>query len=194
MSENIFADEWVECLEAHYMHVIRIKDKVTEPSLSIVMHSAGFSDAQLGELRVRATMHVDDVGEDFVPDLDVLHTHDHDSHHDHHEAAPEVAEAQIYNIPIDITSTPAETVQVVEAELPIEIDHVAEAELELAVDVESAPIEDVPVAEVEVLDENDHLPDAELNPEELQEQEDEAFVEEELKRQDPDEPQQLSLF
>ncbi len=46
MAENIFADEWMECLEAHYMHVIRIKDKVTEPSLSIVMHSAGFSDAQ----------------------------------------------------------------------------------------------------------------------------------------------------
>ena len=47
MAENIFADEWMECLEAHYMHVIRINDKVTEPSLSIVMRSAGFSDAQL---------------------------------------------------------------------------------------------------------------------------------------------------
>src|SRR5258707_10246762 len=102
MAENIFADEWMECLEAHYMHVIRINDKVTEPSLSIVMHSAGFSDAQLAELRVRATMHVDDVGVDFVPDLDVLEAHDHQ--HD----VPEAVEAHIYNIPIEVVPAPIE--------------------------------------------------------------------------------------
>jgi hypothetical protein len=157
MSENIFADEWLECLEAHYMHVIRIKDKVTEPSLSIVMHSAGFSDKQLAELKVRATMHIDDVGEDFVPDLDVLDGHDHD----HQEVAPEVVEARVYNIPIDIAPE---------------------------------PVVDVLVAEVELPSENDNLPEAELNPEELQEQEDETLIEDETESNNPDEPQQLSLF
>ena len=72
MSENIFADEWRDCLRAHYMHVVRNNDHVTEPTLRVVMHDAGFSESELAELRVRATMHVDDVGADFVPDLDVL--------------------------------------------------------------------------------------------------------------------------
>ena len=72
MPENIFELEWRECLEAHYMHVIRNRDKVTEPSLTVVMHQAGFIDSELAELRVRATMHVDDVGADFVPDLEAL--------------------------------------------------------------------------------------------------------------------------
>lgn len=72
--ENIFADEWRDCLRAHYQHVIRTRDQVTEPSLRVVMHQAGFDDAELAELRVRATMHVDDAGVDFVPDMDVLDT------------------------------------------------------------------------------------------------------------------------
>ncbi|MBI5668801.1 MAG: hypothetical protein HZC41_12410 [Chloroflexi bacterium] len=72
MSENIFAEEWRACLQAHYMHVVRANDRVTEPTLRIVMHDAGFTEAELAELRVRATMHVDDVGADFVPDLDIL--------------------------------------------------------------------------------------------------------------------------
>lgn len=135
MSENIFAEDWVACLEAHYMHVIRINDKVTEPSLSIVMHSAGFTDAQLAELRVRATMHVDQVGADFVPDLGVLDTHDHA-----HEA-PTPAEAPIYNIPIDLnaaapTSMVVETPVEVEAELGDEVE-VEEVNAELEMDAET---------------------------------------------------------
>lgn len=72
MPENIFEAEWRECLEAHYMHVIRTRDKVTEPSLTVVMHQAGFNDSELAELRVRATMHMDDVDADFVPDLEAF--------------------------------------------------------------------------------------------------------------------------
>jgi hypothetical protein len=72
MSENIFADEWHECLQAHYMHVVRTNDRVTLPSLTVVMHQAGFSESELAELRVRATMHVDKVDANFVPDLDIL--------------------------------------------------------------------------------------------------------------------------
>jgi hypothetical protein len=78
MTENIFADEWRDCLKSHYMHVIRTNDRVTELSLRIVMHQAGFSDADLAEFRVRATMHIDDIGDDFVPDLDALHLEEHE--------------------------------------------------------------------------------------------------------------------
>lgn len=74
MVENIFADEWRECLRAHYKHVIRNNDHVTEPSLRVVMHQAGFDESELAELRVLATMHIDDSGADFVPELDVLET------------------------------------------------------------------------------------------------------------------------
>ncbi len=72
MSQNVFADEWRECLRAHYLHVVRIQDKVTEPSLTLVMREAGFSEAELRDLRLRGTLRADDVGENFVPDLEIL--------------------------------------------------------------------------------------------------------------------------
>ncbi|NWG17771.1 MAG: hypothetical protein HXY41_14180 [Chloroflexi bacterium] len=72
MSENIFADDWRECLRAHYMHVIRTGDRVTEPTLRGVMQEAGFSEAELAELRVLATLRVEDAPEGFAPDLHAL--------------------------------------------------------------------------------------------------------------------------
>jgi hypothetical protein len=36
------------------------------------MVDAGFTDGELKQLYVMATAHVDDVGEDFVPDMDML--------------------------------------------------------------------------------------------------------------------------
>jgi hypothetical protein len=72
MSENIFGDDWRECLQAHYVHVIRSRDYVTRPTLRVVMEQAGFDESQMAELEVRATMHVDDVGTDFVPDAEVM--------------------------------------------------------------------------------------------------------------------------
>lgn len=72
MSDNIFADDWRECLRAHYMHVIRTGDRVTEPTLRGVMQEAGFGETELAELRVLATLRVEDAPEDFVPDLHTL--------------------------------------------------------------------------------------------------------------------------
>lgn len=69
---NLFADDWHDCLREQYMHVIRQDDHITLNTLIGVMHQVGFSDTELAELRVRATMHVDEVGADFVPDLDIL--------------------------------------------------------------------------------------------------------------------------
>lgn len=152
MSENIFADEWIDCLKAHYMHVIRTKDHVTEPSLSIVMHSAGFSDAQLAELRVRATMHVDDVGADFVPDLDVL------DEHDHQHSTPEATETHVYNIPIEAAQPQPEVSEALETEATTDDEAAPEAESEAELLADDDPLDDV------------------------------------LEEDDPDAPQQLSLF
>jgi hypothetical protein len=79
---NIFADDWRDCLRAHYSHVVRTEDHVTEPSLHKVMNAAGFSESELAEMRVRATMRADEMPDGFEPDLDILA-----------EAPPEVAEA-----------------------------------------------------------------------------------------------------
>jgi hypothetical protein len=74
--QSIFADEWRDCLKAHYLYVVREQDVRTERTLRGVMHNVGFSDDDLNELRVRTTMHVDDVGTAFVPDLEILKTID----------------------------------------------------------------------------------------------------------------------
>lgn len=69
---SIFFDEWIKSLREQYKYVIRNNDQVTLPSLTNVMHNVGFSDDELAQLRVEATMHVDDVGADYVPDMQVL--------------------------------------------------------------------------------------------------------------------------
>lgn len=73
MSErSIFFDEWIRCLREQYMHVIREKDTLTQQSLTDVLYEVGFTDDELAELRLQATMHVDDVDADFEPDLNIL--------------------------------------------------------------------------------------------------------------------------
>lgn len=178
MPENVFADEWRECLEAHYMHVIRTKDRVTEPSLTVVMGQAGFNKSELAELRVRATMHIDQSGEDFVPDLEVL------------DAVAHVeAEGRIFAAVVpDPVPVSEEVLPIVEAEQLIEEveESIVEAELldaEVSADM-------LPVIE-------DELPVDQLI-EEIEEAalEDELLDEEppELPPEDPDAPQQLTLF
>lgn len=72
MSENPFADDWRDCLKAHYTAVVRAGDRITEPTLTQVMVEAGFSEAALAEMKVLATLRSEDVPEDFVPDLNAL--------------------------------------------------------------------------------------------------------------------------
>lgn len=71
-AQSVFADEWRECLRAHYMYVQRLGDYVTERTLHGVMTEVGFSEAELKELTVLATMRVEEMDEDFVPDMDIL--------------------------------------------------------------------------------------------------------------------------
>lgn len=58
MSErsSIFVDEWRKCLNEHYKYVIREQDKVTEETLTPIMHQVGYTDEDLGRLYVEATM------------------------------------------------------------------------------------------------------------------------------------------
>jgi len=59
-------------MREQYKHVIRTDDQKTLVSLTKVMHRVGFGEDELAQLRVEATMHVDDMPDDFVPDMEVL--------------------------------------------------------------------------------------------------------------------------
>ncbi len=69
---SVFFDEWLSSLRAQYQHVVRVDDKVTLPSLTAVLQQVGFGEGELRQLRLEATLHVDDVAGDFVPDLTIL--------------------------------------------------------------------------------------------------------------------------
>ena len=71
-SRSVFFDEWLRSLREQYKHVVRSNDRVTLPSLTAVMQNVGFGAEELAQLRVEATMHVDDVPHGFTPDLEIL--------------------------------------------------------------------------------------------------------------------------
>jgi uncharacterized protein YqgV (UPF0045/DUF77 family) len=49
--ENPFADDWRDCLRAHYIHVVREQDTTNEGSLITVLRDTGFNDNEVWELR-----------------------------------------------------------------------------------------------------------------------------------------------
>jgi len=69
---SIFFEEWRKCLREHYKETIRNDDQITLKSLEkvLVSEAVRFSDDELRELYVEATMRADDVSDDFVPDMD----------------------------------------------------------------------------------------------------------------------------
>jgi hypothetical protein len=73
---SIFADEWRACLREQYKFVVAANEQVTLQSLTEVMVQVGFGDDELAQLRVEATIRVEDVPDDFVPDLHVLRSDD----------------------------------------------------------------------------------------------------------------------
>ncbi len=70
MSErsSVFSGEWRRCLAEHYKYVIRNQDKGTEETLVPRLYESGFSEDELRVLYLEATMHVDDIPENFIPD------------------------------------------------------------------------------------------------------------------------------
>ncbi|MDE2853119.1 MAG: hypothetical protein OXN88_03005 [Chloroflexota bacterium] len=69
---SVFHEEWLRSLREQYKHVIRKQDHVTLSSLTAVMHNVGFRADELTQLRIEATMHVDQVGDGFVADQQIL--------------------------------------------------------------------------------------------------------------------------
>lgn len=69
---SIFENEWRACLREQYKRTIRENNAKNIDSLRVVMGQVGFSDDELRHLELLATMHVDDVADDFVPNLDLL--------------------------------------------------------------------------------------------------------------------------
>ena len=67
-----FASEWRDCLMAHYQNVLHNQDTLTEGTLLGVLQEVGFSEQELAQFKVLATMRADDMGPDFVPDMDAL--------------------------------------------------------------------------------------------------------------------------
>ena len=50
-SENLFEQDWRDCLRAHYVHVIRERDLVNEESLITVLRQTGFTDDDISAIR-----------------------------------------------------------------------------------------------------------------------------------------------
>ena len=48
MSETLrrseFYDDWLICLREHYIHVVRSRDTITEPTLRVVLLETGFTE------------------------------------------------------------------------------------------------------------------------------------------------------
>lgn len=69
---NIFFDDWLDCLREHYKDVLRRDDRITRPTLETILHEIGFGEDELRDLYLQATMRADDVAEHFVPDFESL--------------------------------------------------------------------------------------------------------------------------
>ncbi len=60
--QSVFYEEWLRSLREQYKHVLRKNDKRTLSSLTAVMNNVGFRAEELAQLRLEATMHIDDLG------------------------------------------------------------------------------------------------------------------------------------
>ena len=70
--ESIFFPQWRDCLREQYRYVVHNRDAQTERTLTPVLLRVGFTEAELAQIRVEATMRADDMPDDFVPDKDIL--------------------------------------------------------------------------------------------------------------------------
>ena len=165
-TDDIFSDEWRECLRAHYTYVARANDKITERTLRGVMIEAGFTDTELKRIYVLATAHVDDMGEDFVPNMDILESN-------------EAAETASFAVPA--VAMPQEVIEAALVEESVALDEAAAAASDAVAEIEA-------LAEAE-MDESE-LDESEMDESELEDESDE------LEDEPPPAPDatQLSLF
>jgi hypothetical protein len=67
--ESVFGNEWRRCLKEHYKYVVKKQDKRTETTLTPILHRFGFSETELKQLYIEATMRAEEMPDDFVPDM-----------------------------------------------------------------------------------------------------------------------------
>lgn len=67
-----FSDEWRQCQIENYQHMVRSGTPQQRADARAVMLDAGFDEAEVNALYVQATMHMDEVPDDFVPDAAVI--------------------------------------------------------------------------------------------------------------------------
>ena len=191
---SVFFDEWIKSLREQYKYVIRNNDQVTLPSLTTVMHNVGFSEDELAHMRVEATMHIDSVGADYVPDLTVLDTPSAGQAH-----PAECLCAQC--IPIDESKFDDEGQPFTAIELE-ETNHEAGHIFPVAKIEASEPIINDEILDDEIIindiaDDND-LPETRTFEDSLVEEiiseEEIDEIEEDKPEDDPDKPKQISMF
>lgn len=184
---SVFFDEWIKSLREQYKYVIQNNDNVTLPSLTKVLHDVGFTDDELTHLRVEATMHIDEVSEDFVPDLQVLDKHQAGQPHPSECTCPQC-------IPIDESQFDGEGQLLIHddpEEASHETGHVfAVAKIEEPV---QEPIDEVLEKATEPIDELETFEDS-LIEEESDDAIEEEILDEDDPEDDPDAPKQISMF
>lgn len=193
---SVFFDEWIKSLREQYKYVIRKNDQVTLPSLTSVMHNVGFTDDELNHLRVEATMHVDAVGDDFVPDLEVLDTPPAGQAHPAECLCPQC-------IPIDESQFDADG-QPLKALDPEEVTHAAGhvfpvAKIEETDDIiHDEPIDDIEMLEPEIddddIEEDEILFVEDSLDDEVETEDDSDDLDDDEPEDDPDAPKQMSMF
>jgi hypothetical protein len=122
--ENPFSEDWRDCLQAHYIHVVREQDTANEGSLITVLRDTGFDDHYLWDLR---TTVLESIGiEPELADVPVIE-----------EPAPEVIEVVEA---VEIAQEISGVVTIVE-------DTSAEVVAEIVAEATAKPIEEEPPAE-----------------------------------------------
>ncbi len=180
---SVFFDEWLKSLREQYKYVIRNNDNVTLPSLTKVLHDVGFTDDELAHLRVEATMHIDEVGEDFVPDLQVLDKPQAGQPHPSECTCPQC-------IPIDESQFDDEGQPLIHDD-PEEASH--ETGHVFAVAKIEEPVDEVFEEAIEPIEELETFEDS-LIEDEIDDAVEEEILEDDEPEDDPDAPKQISMF
>ncbi len=178
---SVFFEEWISSLREQYKYVVRNRDKVTLPSLTAVLHQVGFTDDELAQLRIEATMHLDDVGADYVADMTILDSAKAVQAHPAECSCPQC-------IPIDDSQHDDDGQPLVNDDPEAaswEGGHIFPAAQSDTGEADAETQKDEPLAF------EDSLTD---NAADEGDQGDEAELEEPAAEDDPDDPQQMSLF
>lgn len=67
-----FSTDWHAAQAAHFMHTCRTGNAQARAAAREAMSQAGYSDDEIAKLYIAATMHQDDLPDDFTPDVAVI--------------------------------------------------------------------------------------------------------------------------